>query len=257
MFSNVFRTQRPLMVAGLVFLVGGVIMFALTLVDDTQILGIDRWIKPMKFYFSVGIFLWTVAFYLDYLRDQKRFSSIVSWSMILIFVVELAAVTGQAMRGTTSHFNIATRVDAITFAVMGVAIVINTLLVAAILFRYMRVETGLPASVLWGMRLGLILFLAGSIQGGYMSAQFGHTVGAADGGPGLPLTNWSTVAGDLRVAHFLGLHSLQVIPLVAVILQRFEVSNSKVLTIGFAAAYFVVFMLLFVQALRGLPLISL
>ena len=84
----------------------------------------------------------------------------------------------------------------------------------------------------WALRLGMTITIVGAMTGGLMtrptSAQLeaaragnrmtvagAHTVGAPDGGPGLPGTGWSLEHGDIRVAHFLGLHALQLLPLLA------------------------------------------
>ena len=256
MIAKLFKEQRPLMVAGLVSFLCFIVTLFLTQFDSTLILGINRWIKPMKFFISIAIFVWTIAVFLQYLKGHERFSRFTSWAMIAIFAVEMAAVTGQVLRGTTSHFNTVDPLSAAMFAIMGIAIVFNTVLVAMLAYYYFRSEIELPESIVWGMRIGLLLFLAGSIQGGYMSAQLGHTVGAPDGGPGLPLVNWSTVAGDLRVAHFLGLHSLQAVPLFAVVIERLRVSARTALTVGFAAVYFGIFLFLFAQAVVRKPVLS-
>ncbi len=48
----------------------------------------------------------------------------------------------------------------------------------------------------------------------------GHTVDAPDGVHGLPFVNWSTAFGDLRVAHFFALHSLQAFPLLGLLISH-------------------------------------
>jgi hypothetical protein len=101
----------------------------------------------------------------------------------------------------------------------------------------------------WGIRLGLLLFIIFSLEGGLMVGLLKHTVGGPDGEPGLPLVNWSTEYGDLRIAHFIGIHSLQVLPLFG-----HYISKTKMQTILFSAAYFLLASALFLQAMKGIPL---
>lgn len=256
MIGELFERQRPLMIAGAISLGFGVITLLLSLIDPTQILGISRWIKPMKFFFSIAIFVWTIAVLLDQLKGEERFGKVVSWVLIVVFVGEMLGIAGQPLRGTTSHFNVKTAFDGAVYAMMGVLIVISSLVVGAITYKYFRVKTELPQAVLWSIRLGLLIFLAGSIEGGYMSAHTGHTVGAADGGPGLPLTNWSTTAGDLRVAHFLGLHAIQVMPLLGLTLERARVARRTAIVFAAAIMYFIFFAAVLAQALNGRPLFA-
>jgi hypothetical protein len=253
MIKELFVRQRPLMTAGVVSIVCFAVLAAVSLFDSTEILGINRWIKPMKFFVSIAIFVWTSAVYLDFLENYRRAARFISWGVILVFAVEMVIIVGQAARGTTSHFNVKQPLDGMLFGVMGLAIVFNTILAAYLLYLYFKAEIDLPQSVIWGMRLGLILFLASSVEGGYMSAQLGHTVGAADGGAGLGLVNWSTKGGDLRVAHFVGMHAFQAVPLFAYALERYKIKSAMLQTFMFAAVYFAVFTFVFVQALLGKP----
>jgi hypothetical protein len=254
MIRELFKEQRPLMIYGLILLLGLIILAIVSMFDSTEILGINRWIKPMKFFVSTAIFVWTTAIYLYYLKDYKKSARLISWGIIFIFFVELFIVVMQAARGTTSHFNHKTPFDGMMFSVMGIMILLNTILAAYLLFLYFRAEIDLPQSIVWGMRLGLILFLAACFEGGYMSAQIGHSVGAADGGAGLPLVNWSTRGGDLRVAHFFGMHAFQAVPFFAYTVEKYRIKSPIVWTFIFAIVYLSVFTFLFIQALHGQPL---
>lgn len=256
MIKSLFAEQRPLMISGLICLLLVPVFGLLMIFDDTQILGINRWIKPVKFLTSITIFVWTIAVLLQYLKHFPRTSSFVSWSIVFILSVEMLIIIVQAARGTTSHFNIKTPLDGFLFGLMGILIVSNTILVAYLLFLFFTSGIELPPTILWGIRLGILVFLLGSIEGGYMSSQLGHAVGVKDGGPGLPLVNWSTVAGDLRVAHFFGLHAIQAIPLFGYFANRFRLPAATPLTFLFAFGYLAFFSLLFLQALKGQPFLS-
>jgi hypothetical protein len=140
--------------------------------------------------------------------------------------------------------------------VMGLMILVNTGLIVYLLVLYFRAPVDLPQSIIWGMRFGIILLLLASAEGGFMSVILRHGVGVADGGAGLPFVNWSTKGGDLRVAHFIGMHAFQAVPLFAYTLERYKVKSSASLTNLFALIYFVIFTGVFVQAMLGKPLFS-
>ncbi|HEX8247709.1 MAG TPA: hypothetical protein VF599_06040 [Pyrinomonadaceae bacterium] len=258
--SDLWRNQRPLMITGGGFAVLFLILASLSLFDSQQILGINRWIKPMKFAGSIAIFVWTVAVYLYFLRGYEKASRVIARGTIAMQIGEIILITMQSARGTTSHFNNSNAFDGAVFSAMGLMIVINSLLIIYLTFLYFRADFQLPKAILWGMRLGLIVFLLGSFEGGYMSAQTGHAVGAPDGGTGLPLVNWSAEGGDLRVAHFVGLHALQVVPLFALLVvflqKRFSPIRTTALTVIFAMLYFASFTTVFIQAARGRPLLG-
>jgi hypothetical protein len=174
-------------------------------------------------------------------------------------LVEMVLITLQAARGVPSHFNETSPFNAAVFAVMGVMIVGNTALAAYVALQFYRTRPALPAPFLWGIRLGLTLFILASLEGFAMVSRMSHAVGVADGGPGLPFVNWSTEGGDLRIAHFIGLHALQVIPFVGYLLSRPGLTARLarpvrwlwVVAIGYAA----VSLVLFLQALLGHPLL--
>jgi hypothetical protein len=260
LISNLWREQQLLMWSGLGFFVLFLVLGIISVFDSTQILGINRWIKPMKFAVSIGMFLWTLAVYLHFLRGYEVPSRLIAWGVTAMMVGEMVLIILQAARKTTSHFNIAAPFDSAVFAAMGLMIAFSTLLIFFLTFLYFRADFALPAAIVWGLRLGLIIFLLGSIEGGYMSGQLKHTVGAMDGGAGLPFVNWSVTAGDLRVAHFVGLHALQAIPLAALFFElmqnKIPFASPQVLTFVFAAVYFGAFSFVFVQALMQKPVMK-
>jgi hypothetical protein len=184
------------------------------LTDDRIVTGVNAWLKPMKFTLSIAIFLWTIAWFSKYIRRPRWLLTTVSVVISLTMFIESACILLQAARGTPSHYNVGTDFDAAIFQTMGVMIGINMIMALVILFMFSKPSARLHPACLWGIRAGIVVFLAGGSIGGVMLANGAHTFGAPDGGPGLPFLGWSTAGGDLRIAHGLALHALQVLPVV-------------------------------------------
>jgi hypothetical protein len=223
--------------------------------DHRLVTGALVWIKPLKFSLSIIAFAWTLGWLLADLpaiaqRSVRRLSRGVALSM----VVEQGVIFVQAARGTTSHYNVRSAFDGAMFSAMGIFIMVNTAMTIWALYLVWRHRVHGPAGYVWGVRLGVLVFLAGSVLGGMMIHNLQHTVGAPDGGPGLPGLGWSTRAGDLRTAHFLGMHALQALPLLGWALSRWVPRRATALTWAGAVLYAGAVAGLFALALAGRPL---
>lgn len=230
----------------------------LLLIDTRAVAGENPWIKPLKFDLSIAIYTLTMAWVLGPLSDALKTS--VSRRIAAAMWIETFIIALQAARGVRSHFNVAAPFDMVCFQLMGLAILYNTWQIGRVLRAYLSADAAhIPASQRRALQLGLISLLIGSVLGGYMSGHMGHAVGVADGGPGLPLVNWSTRGGDLRIGHFLGLHGIQLLIFLQAWMGARRVAplrQQQLLWLAFTL-HAVVTLALFALALRGLPLLSL
>lgn len=253
---TVHRADRVLSITGWiqVALLASVLLVAPF--DSREILGINPWIKPIKFLVSVALYVWTVAWFLRYLAGPRWVIAVIRWTVATSMIIENLCIALQSLNGVPSHYNVTTPVDWLVFSVMGTFILINTLAIVLLLYLFLLKRLDLPPAYLLGIRSGLVIFLLASFEGMFMILNQAHGVGVADGGPGLPLINWSTQGGDLRVAHFLGLHALQLLPLFGWWV-RDRVGSPKLAVLCAAAAYLALAGALLWQALLGKPLLAL
>lgn len=271
---QLWNSSPPLTAVGLVMLVVAAGSVAGIFLDTRIITGAPAWLKPFKFAVSTAIYSLTLAWIFQWLSAWPRVRRIVGWTTAIVFVLEVAIIDAQAWRGTTSHFNVSTLLDGILFGIMGVAIVVQTFVSVAVAMALWRQQFS-DRALGWALRLGMTLTIVGALTGplmtrptaeqleavragGRMTITGAHSVGGVDGGPGVPVTGWSREHGDLRVPHFIGLHAIQSLALIAVGLRRWRVAEAVRVRMMLAAtaSYGSLFVLLLWQALRGQSLVA-
>ena len=242
----------------MIHVVGFFICLLAMLVDERQLMGVNVWLKPSKFMISTFILLWTIGWYLIYFpfrTSQKKFIAI-AISLLLSF--ENILISFQAWRGVQSHYNVSSPLNGMIFGAMGIAVAMITLLMFWFLIQSFSSKLNFSWSMKWGVRIAWITFLFGTALGGKaMLAQNAHAVGVVDGGEGLPFLNWSTEGGDYRIAHFLGLHAIQIIPIVIFFIRK-KLTNhnlSIILGISFALIYMAWVIQCYFQAKNGIPML--
>jgi hypothetical protein len=261
LLKEIYRRDKVLALTGWFHLLLLVLILCIAPFDSRTVMGINAWIKPLKFTISIVIYLWTMAWFLDYLTGPRWLVRLISWGISTAMLVEICCIVLQAARATTLHYNVSTSFDGIVFTTMGIMIIFNTLFILLALILFLTKNRLLPPAYLWGIRLGLLILLLGSIEGMVMITRAGHTVGLADGGPGMPLLNWSTRGGDLRIAHMLGLHALQILPLAGYLITKWKAGLPARRQLAYLATFTMLYLavaaLLFWQAMSGRPLIAL
>lgn len=262
--------HRPLLALAAVMVLLAVFSTVAAFADPREVTGLNVWMKPLKFAISTAVYSVTLSWLIGQLRRARRAAWLAGTVATIGLAIELIIITGFAAVGDTSHFNITTPLHTAAWSVMAVSISVvwvMTLIVAFALFRNrlgdrartLAIRAGAVIAIL-GMALA---FLMTGPQGDQISDYRGivgaHTVGMADGGPGLPLLGWSTVAGDLRIPHFIGMHALQVLPLFAIALELLArripalvgvVVRTRLIAVA-TVTYLAVIALVTVQALSG------
>lgn len=233
-----------------------VVLVALSVVDQRTLLGAPLWFKPLKFAISFVAYAGALSWMLGQLREPALRRT--GWVIVAASVIEMVIITGQAARGVRSHFNDDSLGDGLLFGIMGATIVVLYLATFAIALRFLR-EPGRDRAAGAAIRLGLIVGLVGLGVGVIMSVVGSHAVGVPDGGPGLPFVGWSTTGGDLRIGHFVGMHALQLLPLLAAGLAATgrlgEATRTRIVT-AVAVGYGALVLLVTWQALRAQPLLA-
>lgn len=256
MLRELYNRQSHMTITSLMLLTFAGVTFGLQFIDQRFFDGVNVWIKPTKFFFAVAVLLATQAWLFGYVQPARRNSlsmRTVVWTTIIGGVAECLYIAFQAAHREASHFNQSDLTHTILYALMGVAIVLVMLTFLVLAWEIaFRPTEGLRTDYRVAVVLGLVLaFILGGGSAGYMSEYMSHSVGAVGGH--FPIFGWNRHGGDLRVAHFFGLHLHQALPVTAALMAplptTFRWAGLIVATLfGVALTVFT-----FVQALNGMP----
>jgi hypothetical protein len=249
-FNELKARNETLFYYGLFCLGLAFFFLVLTKVTTTQVYGVNAWYKPFKFAFSTFLFAWAMAWYCYYLADFNL--QLFNGSIIVLLGFEIFYIAFMAGKGQISHYNMSSPFYATMFSLMALAATLVTLYTAyvGILF-FTQSFPNLPNYYLWAIRLGIGIFVIFAFEGFAMGSRLSHTVGALNDNSNWFIVGWSKTAGDLRVSHFIGMHALQVLP----VLSFYVLRNTKA-TILVSLLYGLLAVVSLIQALQSKPLFT-
>lgn len=248
--------------AGLLLLALMVPVFAVSLFDPRLFEGSGVWVKPMKFLFSVGLYLLTVAWFMAYTRPEFRAGKGRTWlSRVLVVagLFEALYITLQGGLGEASHFNNSDLLHGILYSLMGLGALLLTIMVGWQGVEIARHKTSPLAPVLrWSLVLGLLLTFATTTVVGFTISTFNGPIVGIERveSIGLWLFSWSRNAGDLRVAHFIGTHAMHLLPLAGFLLVRWQAKNAAVWLGVVTLLFTLLWGFTYWQALQGQPFLA-
>jgi len=248
-FWEVMRRDPVLGYFGLANLVVAVVLIAGSFFNRRRVMGVNSLIKPTKFALSIGILSCTMAWFTADLQQDIGLAAY-RWSMVGLLGFEIVYITAMGMAGRKSHYNVSSPLTSALHGLMGLAATIATLWTGFVGLQFVLQDLpGLPGYYRWSIALGSLLFAAFGMEGALMGSRMSHTIEGPDGGSGLPFLNWSRTYGDARIAHFVGMHALQILPLAS-----FYLLKDLRLTFVLAGLYGLLSLWTLALALRARPL---
>ena len=243
--------QRFFYILAAVFAASTVIHGAIAIVDlasGGNWDGPTSWRKPVVFAASFTLLMVATAWILR-LLPQRRWGWIPTITLGAFSIIEVAVITLQQWRGQPSHFNNHSEFDDLMFGIMGSSV--GMIMVGLIIFllwaaMQIRGNAGERAAVL----IGLVTMMFAGYIGGSMIVE-GDAILAATGE--VPFEVVFGAAGSGKLAHFLGLHALQFLGLIAIVAPA---SHRLRLVIIGAVGYLALFVSVTVTAFAGLPWIT-
>jgi hypothetical protein len=244
-----FRNE-PLFYFGLLCLLFSIVFILLTKFTTTQVYGVNAWYKPFKFAFSTVLFAWAMGWYCHYLPNFNL--KLFNWTVILLLGFEIFYIALQASKGQLSHYNLSTPIYSFLYSMMALAATAVTLYTSYVGILFFKTDfPELPSYYVWAIRFGIIFFVVFALEGFAMGSRLNHSVGAINDNSNWLIVGWSKTVGDLRVAHFIGMHALQVLPILSYYLLK-----SNKWTIGLSILYGLLALATLVQAMQGKPLLK-
>lgn len=236
----------------------GVLLLALLLplalawgLDERLLRGANVWIKPIKFTLSIALLALTTAWFVGHLPEARRRGRAVDWIVWLLIGTgsfELAYITLQAALGQASHYNVADAWHGAMYTLMGIGALVLTATQPLLAWQlYRHPDTRRPAAYRLAVLLGLGLTFA-------FGAGVGMMLGdrqPPDGGATAPLLGWALGGGDLRPAHFVGIHAGQVLPLIGLAAVGLKPRKAGAIVWASTLAYAMLFAALVTWGLSG------
>ena len=234
---------------GLINIFFFVFCFGISLFDKTEVLGKNAWYNPMKYYLSTGIFIWSMGWYLYFLNNivQRR---IITWCLLITSLTQTSIVLLQSISGLPPFYTNNTPFNNLVcnFQLTNYVVFFVLMLVITYLF-YFQKKNSKSQHFTWGIRLGMIVFLIGLLIGFYILINF---INASDNNYNVALNEIvfnKKKQGNFIIPFFLGIHGLQIIPL----LSYYFFQNKKQV-VNFTLLYFIMMIVLLFMAFINLAI---
>lgn len=219
-FRELKRRNTLLFFLGVSLFFMFVVFLAGFIICDDPLFKVCHWLKPFKFTASFALYVFTIGWILEYLKEsigEKKIRQISRWIASLI-IIEVIVVMLQSWQASDSYMDLqfsaqTTEYLSKIFHFIGnVTILINTMVAVYICFCFFRNIHLKPFSYLLGIRVGLLVFIVSCILGVFLLGHYGQ-VPPDPVHIGLPFTHLSSLRSNLITIHFMGIHYLQLLPL--------------------------------------------